>query len=188
MTTTEIVAFSLRTLGVAIAAAVVSVTLIPSASAAVPTRALEFSATLDGRSRLPQPCPGGAYLCAEASIDRIGPAEYRLFRLTGEPSGDGCVLATVVTTFTVRDGSRLVLAEERTVCGPGQSLGAGGAYEYGNPTHVAGTWTVQEATGQFSGLGGSGTSTAFLAGARVTGSYDGTLRPTDAPFNTEETQ
>lgn len=175
MKKTDFVALHRRGLVAAAAAVMAGVSLADVASAAEPAEAISFAAALDGRSPLPRPCPDGAYLCTEAAIEGIGQAEYRLFRVAGEPSADGCVLATVVTIFTVADGSRLSLAEERTVCGPGQSLAAGGEYEYGNPTRVAGTWTVQNATGQFAGFTGDGTSTAVLAGARFTGSYVGTL-------------
>lgn len=44
---------------------------------------------------------------------------------------------------------------------------------YGHPNYASGIWNVDAATGQFSGLTGSGTDALLAAGAHTAGSYTG---------------
>jgi hypothetical protein len=75
-------------------------------------------------------------------------------------------------TFALADGSTLVLAEAGTICGPGNSNQShASGRSFGHPGFATATWTVQSATGQFTGLTGGGTDVLRLAGADVAGAY-----------------
>jgi hypothetical protein len=53
---------------------------------------------------------------------------------------------------------------------------AEGSMAYGHPFAIVGNWTVDPTSmGQFFGLAGSGTDFVNVVGARVAGSYSGTL-------------
>lgn len=87
---------------------------------------------------------------------------------------------TATTTFKLlSDGSTLVLDEGGLLCVPGNSSSNAPPQSRGFPFYVNNSsWTVDPvSTGQFSGLTGSGTDAARGAGAKLSGTYSGTLEP-----------
>ena len=130
------------------------------------------------------PCSNGAFYCGTANIAGYDAANWNFF-LTGVTiSQTSCGSTyTATTDFTLAsDGSTLVVSEGGPICGPGKDA-AGyfkeGPNSFGHPNYPFGTWTVDTAdsTGQFAGLGGSGTDVLHAAGAHASGSYTGTLGP-----------
>ncbi|MBO0863803.1 MAG: hypothetical protein J2P16_01875 [Mycobacterium sp.] len=129
------------------------------------------------------PCSNGAYGCGTASIAGYGDASWN-FYVTGATSvPTACGSSYVATTqFTLASdpASTLVLDEAGSLCGLGhdgaayRGYFAEGSQAYGHPFVILGSWTVDSAsTGQFAGLGGSGTDRVNVAGAHFGGSYTG---------------
>jgi hypothetical protein len=144
---------------------------------------------LRGGGTVPAPvgCANGAYVCGTANVAGYGAASWN-FYVTGETtvvSSCGSTY-TAATYFTLASdpSSTLVLDESGNLCGPGLD-GNGyfkqGAKAYGFPFTAFGTWTIDttDSTGQFGGLlggsGAGGTDALRFAGARIAGSYSGTL-------------
>jgi len=139
---------------------------------------VSFNARLIGHiTRASAGCPEGASLCGQATIDGFGPAQYFFFFGSFEPTSEACGNYTgTITTFTLEDGSTLTVEESGVACGPDHSFLKGPLFTaYGNPRAFSGTWEVQEATGQFAGVTGSGADTGRTAGAAVQATYSGTL-------------
>jgi hypothetical protein len=149
----------------------VGLLLITAGSASAQTT--DFKAEVKGHQTRSKGCPDGATFCADAIIQGFGPAQYRFFVSSFEPTSESCADVTGTVTFTLLDGSRLTLDESSEPCGTGQTFFKGDGY--GNPAYQNGSWTVQSATGQFAGMTGSGTSSAHLAGAHFSATYIGTL-------------
>lgn len=144
-----------------------------------------FQADVTTTGPLPAgPCSNGAFYCGTADIAGYGAATWDFF-LTGVTiSQTSCGSTyTATTDFTLAsDGSTLVVNEGGPICGPGKDAAgyfSEGPDAEGHPNYPFGTWTVDTAdsTGQFAGLGGSGTDTLHAAGAHASGSYTGTLGP-----------
>lgn len=134
-----------------------------------------FNAEVKGKVTRPDGCPDGASGCGKATIDGFGSAEY-LFFITGfTPISDSCGQYTAVVTFTLSDDSVLTLAESGTVCGPGNSFFSTIGSSWGNPIDGSGSWTVQDGTGQFDGMTGSGTDEFEQAGSNLKAIYTGVL-------------
>jgi len=132
-------------------------------------------------------CSNGAFYCGTANIAGYGAASWNLYvtGLTIVPTSCGS-LYTATTDFTLAsDGSTLEVDESGYICGPGLNANGyfkeggipGGIPAYGHPNYPNGTWVVDTAhsTGQFAGLGGSGTDVLQAAGAHAAGTYSGTL-------------
>lgn len=151
----------------------VLVTSVDLASA----QATAFDATVENHIVRPVGCPDGAYLCGDVDIDGFGPAEFRWYLVSFEPTSPSCGNYTAVLTFTLGDGSTLTLDETGTDCGPGNSFSSYPPHSYGQPQTADGSWEVQDGTGVFVGLTGSGTNTVHISGARLVATYTGTLEP-----------
>ncbi|MGH9879518.1 MAG: hypothetical protein ACRD5H_17960 [Nitrososphaerales archaeon] len=135
----------------------------------------EFVAEVKGKVTRPDGCPDGATACGKATIEGFGSAQY-LFFITGfAPISDSCGEYTAIVTFTLVDDSTLTLDEVGTVCGPGNSFFSTTGSSWGNPIDGSGAWTVQDGTGQFAGMTGSGTDEFEQAGANLKAIYTGTL-------------
>jgi hypothetical protein len=160
---------------------VVAVSLAVTGAASAQTA---FQADVKGAGSPVAGCSNGAFFCGTATIAGYGTASWS-FYLTGlTPVQTSCGSTyTATTDFTLAsDGSTLALDEGGYVCAPGKdgaSFFGGGHSSVGNPNHTYGTWTVDTAdsTGQFAGLGGSGTDALQDAGGQVSGNYTGTLGP-----------
>lgn len=144
-----------------------------------------LAAQVKGNTPMPEPCPGGAFICSGATIAGFGNAEYLFFVTSLQAVAEACIQPsgpstagayTATTWFILDDGSTLMLDEVGMVCGPGASLVApGGQHSFGNPVDGGGSWEVQDATGQFAGLTGAGTDAFHSVGAHFTAAYIGTL-------------
>lgn len=132
-----------------------------------------FHATVKGPMTLPVGCATGVTACGNAKIAGIGDARFEYAITSFQPLGGSCGAYTATATFTLTDGSELVLDESGTVCGPGKSFFPQPAPHgsYGNPVNGEGTWTVGSASGLFSEVTGGGTNTFHQAGAALTASY-----------------
>jgi hypothetical protein len=135
------------------------------------------------------PCSNGAFVCGTVNIAGYGAASWNFYVTSLTISQTSCGSTyTADTSFTLAsDGSTLALHESGYICGPGNN--ANGYFKeapqaYGHPSYPFGTWTVDTAdsTGQFAGLGGSGTDALQAAGAHLAGSYTGTLGPEGCPI------
>jgi hypothetical protein len=153
---------------------------------ATPFQASVTSTLLRGGGTLPSgACSNGAYSCGTASIAGYGAASWNLYVInnTNVPSSCGSTYAaTTYFTLASDPSSTLVLDEGGSLCGLGhdgaayRGYFAEGSKAYGHPFAIVGSWTVDPAsTGQFAGLGGSGTDRVNVAGAHAAGSYNGTL-------------
>ena len=136
---------------------------------------LPFYAEVSGQVKKPTGCPEEAFVCGETKLKDFGKATFLYYLTGGIPASNECVDYTAVAIFILADGSRLVLDESGAACGPGNSFFTTPPTSWGNPTEVEGSWTVSEATGQFTGLTGSGTNKATSTGARLTAVYQGNL-------------
>jgi hypothetical protein len=158
----------------------VAVSLVFTGAASAQTA---FQADVTATSLLSAgPCSNGAFFCGTANIAGYGTAswDFYLHGFTVSPTSCGSTY-TATTDFTLAsDGSTLVVNESGYLCGPGKDA-AGyfkeGPKAYGHPYTAHGTWTVDtsESSGQFTGIGGSGSDTFHAAGAHAAGSYAGTL-------------
>jgi hypothetical protein len=135
-----------------------------------------FQATVKGNNPKPKPCPNGDYVCGSATTND-GDATWT-FDPTGEtppPPGAPCGSYEATVTFALSDGSStLVLDENGTICGPGNSIWAPGQlHSNGNPFYLTGSWMVETATGEFSSIpvGTTGTDALHIAGAHSSGMY-----------------
>ena len=153
-----------------IVAIVVLCVSLPLAAAPPST---DFNATVSSRALRPAgPCTDGAFRCGTAIIDGIGDAAaWQFFLGAFAPTSNACGAYTATVVFTLADGSVLELAENGTVCGPGNSFFSTPPFSWGNPDLAAGDWTVVSASGRFAGMTGSGSSRLTSAGALVAGSY-----------------
>jgi hypothetical protein len=141
-----------------------------------------FKASVNGISPKGKP-PCATTFCGTASIAGLGPATWAINAISTTPVNAACPSAGLVsaftyqatTTFELSDGSTLVVNESGLVCAPGNSASAP-PQSFGVPEYAKNSsWTVQSATGQFSGLsGGAGTDALHADGARISGSYSGT--------------
>jgi hypothetical protein len=127
------------------------------------------------------PCPT-IYYCGSASIAGYGAAFWSFDEdpnVPPTPVGSDCFIYTGTSTFTLlSDGSTLALNENEVFCQPGNSGNTPGfwPHAYGHPGRSNGNWTVQNGTGQFSGLtGGSGTDTLSTNGAQFEVTWSGTV-------------
>jgi hypothetical protein len=163
-----------------VAALVVALSVAFTGTASAQTA---FQADVKGTSPRPVACSNGAFFCGTANVAGYGTASWDLY-LDGATivSQTACgITYTATTVFTLAsDGSTLVLNESGYICVPGKdgaSFFAEGPNSYGNPDYPHGTWTVDTAdsTGQFAGLGGSGTDDLHSAGGHAAGSYVGAL-------------
>ena len=142
-----------------------------------------FQADVTSTGTLPAgPCSNGAFYCGTANIAGYGAASWNFFLTSVTLSQTSCGTTYMATTeFTLAsDGSTLVVNEGGPVCLPGKDAASffkEGPKAFGHPVYPKGTWTVDTAdsTGQFAGLGGSGTDALHSAGAHAAGSYTGTL-------------
>ena len=141
-----------------------------------------FQASVKGISPKTKPC--ATTFCGTASIAGYGPATWTINAISTTPASGPCpygppALASAftyqaTTTFELSDGSTLVLNESGLVCAPGNSASAP-PQSFGFPEYANSSWTVESATGQFSGLtGGAGTDALHADGARISGTYRGT--------------
>ena len=140
-----------------------------------------FQANVAGTGT-PRGCSNGATLCGTANIAGHSTANWNWFVTGVTPVQTSCgTTYTATVDFTLAsDGSTLALNEGGYICAPGKdAIGffAEGPMALGHPNYPHGTWTVDTAdsTGQFAGLGGSGTDDLQSAGGQVSGSYIGTL-------------
>ena len=134
-----------------------------------------FNAEVKNKIQRPEGCPDGAYLCGDAAIAGFGPAQFRWFLNSFEPVSQSCGDYTATVTFTLADSSTLTLDEAGRDCSPGNSFSSYPLHSYGQPQEASGTWVVQDATGQFAGMTGSGTNTLRIRGADFRATYTGTL-------------
>jgi hypothetical protein len=153
------------------------------ASAASAQTSFQASVTFTGTLPAGQ-CSNGAYICGTANIAGYGAASWNFYVLgnTAVPSPCGSTYqSTTIFTLASDPSSTLVLDESGDLCGLGQdgasyrSYFVEGSKAFGHPFAIVGDWTVVDATGQFSGLSGSGTDDVNVAGAHAAGRYDGTL-------------
>lgn len=143
-----------------------------------------FQASVSGISPKTKP-PCATTFCGTASIAGYGPATWTLNVINTTPVSGPCPYGPpalvsaftyqATTTFELSDASRLVLNESGLVCAPGNSASAP-PQSFGFPEYAkTSSWTVESATGRFSGLtGGAGTDDLHAAGARISGTYSGT--------------
>jgi hypothetical protein len=132
-----------------------------------------FQASVTAHVPKPKPCPNGAFFCGDA-ITNYGDATwtFTLISVTSPPPGAECGSYEATVTFALSDGSTLTLDENGTVCGPGKSLFSSRSNNsYGNPFYLAGTLTVESATGQFNLISGPGSDSVHAAGAESSGTY-----------------
>jgi hypothetical protein len=144
-----------------------------------------FQATVKGISPKTKPC--ATTFCGTASIAGIGPATWTINVPDngttpasgpcpyGPPALVKAFTYTATTTFTLSDGSTLVLNESGLVCAPGNSQSAP-PQSFGFPEYANSSWTVEGTpTGQFEGLAGAaGTDALHAAGAQISGTYSET--------------
>jgi hypothetical protein len=154
---------------------VLAVSVFGTITLSAAAETISFYAEVSGQVKKPTGCPEGAFVCGDTKINDFGKAKFLYYLTGGVPISNQCVDYTAIAIFTLADGSRLVLDESGTACGPGNSFFTTPPSSWGNPTEVDGTWTVLEATGQFGGMTGSGTNTALSTGARLDAVYQGTL-------------
>jgi hypothetical protein len=136
-----------------------------------------FQATVNGINPKPKPpCP--TTFCGTASIAGYGPATWTINAISTTTVSSACFSYQATTTFELlSDGSTLVLNETGLVCAPGNSSSAP-PQSFGFPEYAKNSsWTVESGSGQFSGLTGAGTDALHAAGARISGTYSGTLGP-----------
>jgi hypothetical protein len=159
-----------------------------SASASTPFQAsVSTTQVRGGGPVLSSGCSNGAFFCGTANIAGYGAASWNLYvtGLTIVETSCGSTY-TAMTDFTLAsDGSTLAVKESGHICGPGLNANGyfkeegipGGIPAFGHPQYPTATWVVDKAdsTGQFAGLGGSGTDSLQAAGAQLSGSYSGTL-------------
>lgn len=130
-----------------------------------------FEASISAVNPKPQPCPNGEFSCGTV-VTGYGPAAWAFTVTSDMQTSSACGVYQAAVTFVLGDGSTLVLDESGTVCGPGNSLSAPRSLKsYGNPFTIIGSWTVQNASGQFQSLTGAGTDTLKTAGAQISGTY-----------------
>ena len=130
-----------------------------------------FRADVTATVPKPQPCADGAFFCGTANITGYGSANWS-FTLTALTQEGTCASYSADVRFVLADGSTLALSENGSACGPGASnLSHASANSYGHPGTADGAWTVDSATGQFTGTAGGGTDTVRFAGAHAAGSY-----------------
>lgn len=149
-----------------------SLAFTPTASAQT---AVPFRAKVNGiRPKPKPPCPTTAF-CGTASIAGYGAATWTFDPTPTMTVSSACFAYTAETTFRLlSDGSTLVLNENALACAPGNSVAP--PQSFGDPLYSKNSsWTVEAATGQFSGLTGVGTDTLRTDGARASGTYSGTL-------------
>ena len=134
-----------------------------------------FHAVISGPMTKPAGCPSGITSCGSVAISGFGSGQFSFTITSFAPAPPACGSYEADVVFSLPDGSTLTLAEEGTVCGPGKSFfpqpAPGGSY--GNPVNGEGSWTIVGATGQFTGLTGTGTSRFDQAGASIHGRYIG---------------
>ena len=153
-------------------ALVVGLTLVVAGGASAQAG---FQASVKGNNPKPKPCANGDYVCGSATTN-YGDATWG-FEPTGETPpapGASCGSYEATVTFALSDGSALVLDENGTICGPGNSIWAPGQqHSNGNPFDLAGSWTMETATGEFSAipLDTTGTDALHIAGAHSSGTY-----------------
>lgn len=136
-----------------------------------------FQATVNGINPKPKPpCP--TTFCGTASIAGYGTATWTINAISTTTVSSACFSYQATTTFELlSDGSTLVLNETGLVCAPGNSSSAP-PQSFGFPEYAKNSsWTVESGSGQFSGLTGAGTDALHAAGARISGTYSGTLGP-----------
>ena len=125
-----------------------------------------------------KPCPtGGTDPCGVGSIKGLGKATER-FVFESEEDVDSCFHFQGTTTMTLQDGSgTLVIAEEETLCTPGNSANAPGnmLHSFGNPGSAEGTWVAINGTGVFAGAAGGGTLSYVSGGDALIIRYFGTV-------------
>ena len=134
-----------------------------------------FQAVIRGPMTKPAGCPNGITSCGSAEITGFGSGQFSFSITSFTPAPPSCGSYDADVVFSLPDGSTLTLAESGTVCGPGKSFfpqpAPGGSY--GNPVNGDGSWTIVGATGQFTGLTGTGTSRFDQSGAALRGTYIG---------------
>jgi hypothetical protein len=143
-----------------------------AASAQTPFQA---SVTAKGTHNGPG-CSGPAAACGTANIVGYGTASWDLIITGFTPTSPTSASYSATTDFRLTDGSTLEVNESGVITTPyGYTAQPGTAF--GHPNRIAGQWTVVTAnsTGQFTGATGTGTDTLRAAGARLVGSYNGTL-------------
>ena len=154
-----------------------------------------FEASVNGVNGLSPAAkpPCASTYCGTASIAGYGPATWTA-NATGTARASGpCPFGPpgLMSFFTYQattafelpdvlpDGRHptLTLSESGLVCAPGNSGSVPPQFVvYGFPEYANNSsWTVDTATGAFSGLtGGAGTDALHAAGARISGTYSGT--------------
>jgi hypothetical protein len=157
-----------------VAAMLVTSSVLASAGLAS-ARTTTFDASVKNHIQRAVGCPDGAYLCGKATIAGFGSAEWRWFLVSFEQASESCGDYTATVTFTLADGSRLTLDEAGRDCSPGNSFSSYPLHSYGQPQTANGNWVVQQGTGVFAGLTGSGTNTLRITGAHLTATYTGVL-------------
>ena len=122
-------------------------------------------------------CSDGSFTCGQASIAGFGSASYSFALDSFAPISSSCGEYHATVLFVLADGSTLTLSESGTVCGPGGSFigvpAPGGSF--GNPVEGAGAWVVENGTGEFAGMTGSGTDEFLSAGANFIARYWGVV-------------
>jgi hypothetical protein len=158
-----------------LAALVVALSLAFTGAASAQT---SFQATVNCINPKPKPACPTITFCGTASIAGYGAATWTLDATSTTTVSSACFTYLATTTFELlSDGSTLVLNESGLVCAPGNSSSAP-PQSFGFPVYAKNSsWTVESGSGQFSGLTGSGTDTLRSAGARISGTYSGTLGP-----------
>ena len=155
--------------------AIFVVSLLVASEGLASAQTTAFDASVRNQILRPAGCPDGAYLCGDTDIGGFGPAEFRWYLVSFEPISKACGDYTAIVTLTLGDGSTLTLDEAGTDCGPGNSFSSYPPHSYGQPQTAGGKWVVQDGTGVFAGLTGSGMNTLHITGARLTATYSGTL-------------
>jgi hypothetical protein len=150
-----------------------SVLLVSASTASAQTTA--FNAEVKNKIQRPEGCPNGSYLCGDAAIAGYGPAQFRWYLNSFEPVSQSCGDYTATVTFTLADGSTLTLNEAGRDCSPGNSFSSYPLHSYGQPQTANGAWNVQNGSGQFAGMSGSGTNTLRINGADFRATYSGAL-------------
>jgi hypothetical protein len=155
--------------------AMLIVTVLAASVGLASAQTTAFDANVENHIQRPVGCPDGAYLCGDADIAGFGSAEFRWYLVSFDPVSQSCGDYTAIVTLTLGDGSTLTLDEAGTDCGPGQSFSSYPPHSYGQPQTAGGEWVVQDGTGVFAGLTGSGANSLRITGARLTATYTGTL-------------
>lgn len=124
------------------------------------------------------PCPRGTE-CGSIELLELGAADWAyMFGPTFKPAGGRCFDVDGTFTLTLQsDGSSTSGPLTGIYCpGPaGPAHEHAGKISYGNPFRERDTITFGGGTGQFDGLSGIATFDTFSAGARFTGTMQGTL-------------